>query len=262
MMAQKSIQAVRPQAKVAVTDRALAALADLRNHEQASLGQAIGVIPAAGGGVGLVLDIPGPTDRVFSRDDLPVLFVAAEMERRLRGRVLDFAGPAGKERFTLERTLTNNAIGLAGPIIDSSGTFAPLPREVELMTEESVVQVAEESPTANKVELVDDRRPDGYGFHLKVLATSQLYRIEPARDPQQPRFWCFKVYRCLPSRLVDVTQRSWFGAGGMSRNDLAAATEAIKADPNGWLENEDLSQLRRWIFEEDQDLEGDADFWT
>ena len=130
------------------------------------------------------------------------------------------------------------------------------------MTDESGVQVAEESAMTNKVELVDDKRPDGYGFHLRVLATNQLYRIEPARDPQQPRFWCFKVYRCLPSRLVDVTQRSWFGAGGMSRNDLPAATEAIKADPNAWLEKEELSQLRRWIFEEDQDLEGEADFWT
>jgi Fe-S cluster assembly iron-binding protein IscA len=262
MTAQKTIQPVRPNAKVAVTDRALAAVADLRKLEHARADQAIGVIPTAGGGVGLVLDVPGPTDRVFLQDDQPVLYVAADMERRLRGRVLDFEGPAGKERFTLERPLAEDAIGLAGPDLTNSGAFATFPREVQMMTDESGTQVAEDTAIGNMVELVDDKRPDGFGFHLRVLATGRLYRIEPARDPRQPRFWCFKVYRCLPSRLVDITQRSWFGAGGMTRDELPAATEAIKADPNGWLETQELLPLRRWIFEEDHDPEGDADFWT
>jgi Fe-S cluster assembly iron-binding protein IscA len=262
MMALKSFSKTRPRPKLAITDRALVALANLRSHEGAGCLQAIGVVPVAGGGVGLVLDEPGPSDRVFSRNDLPVLFVAADMERRLRGRVVDFVDDAGKERFTLERVIAQNARVLVDPGLSSLAVGAPLPREEQLMTEDSNTQVVEESANPNLVEIIDDKRPDGFGFHIRVLATGRLYRIEPARDPRQPRFWCFKIYRCLSSRLVDVSQRSWFGAGGMTRDQLPAASEAIKADPNAWLETEELSALRRWIFEEEDDSDGGADFWT
>ncbi|MFL5761100.1 MAG: hypothetical protein ACJ789_15380 [Thermomicrobiales bacterium] len=130
------------------------------------------------------------------------------------------------------------------------------------MVDESEAQVAEDTKPVDLVELVDDRRPDGFRFQLRALATGQLYRIEPARDPRQPRFWCFKIYRCLPSRGVDVTEWSWVGAGAMAREDQPAASEAIKADPNGWLKTQQLHELRQWAFEENQEPDVDADYWT
>jgi hypothetical protein len=62
----------------------------------------------------------------------------------------------------------------------------------------------------------------------------------------------------LPSRLVDVNERPWHGGGGMTWAEVPAAAAAIRADPNGWLEKQQLGQLRRWILEEVQEPEGDA----
>ena len=88
---------------VEVTERALAALVDLRAAEHALPGQALGLVVDPGGSVGLVLDLPGAQDRVFSQNDTPIFFIEAELETRLSGRLLDHDGAPGKERFTLAR---------------------------------------------------------------------------------------------------------------------------------------------------------------
>jgi hypothetical protein len=93
------------RATVAVTERALGALAALRGAEHALPRQALGLVLGPGGSVGLVLDLPGPRDPVFSRDNVPILFVDAKLGPRLAGRVLDHGGAPGRERFTLERIL-------------------------------------------------------------------------------------------------------------------------------------------------------------
>src|SRR6476469_6617100 len=38
------------------------------------------------------------------------------------------------------------------------------------------------------LEVVDERSPSGMGFFIKVPPTGRMYRVEPARDPTQPRF--------------------------------------------------------------------------
>jgi hypothetical protein len=86
---------------VEVTERALSALAKLRTAEHALPGQALGLVVDQGG-IGLVLDLPGAHDRVFSRNDTPILFIESELGTRLAGRVLDHDGAPGQERFTLE----------------------------------------------------------------------------------------------------------------------------------------------------------------
>jgi hypothetical protein len=88
---------------VAVTERALAALVDLRAAEHALPGQALGLVVGPGGSIGLVLDLPGSQDRVFSRNDTPILFIESELGTRLAGRILDHDGAPGHERFTLDR---------------------------------------------------------------------------------------------------------------------------------------------------------------
>jgi hypothetical protein len=247
----KPIRLNHTRSKVTVSDRALATFAALRETEQASPTQAIGLISTASG-LGLVLDVPGPTDRIISRDGVPVCFVAADLERTLRGRVLDFSGPKGQERFTLERSYGSGGTAPGDSSDDAAEVFTTLPATTPVKSDDVNMQGTSNGMAEDLVEVVEDKRPDGYGFHFKVKANDRLYRIEPARDPQQPRFWCFRIFRCLPSRMVDVTERPWLGAGGMTWNEVPVAAEAIRADLNGWLAVQSLEQLRQWITEEKQ----------
>jgi hypothetical protein len=84
-----------------VTAGALDALADLRAAQHGRPTQALGLVPDGDGRIGLVLDEPDVGDRLFARNGIPVLFVAVSLGGRLAGRVLDYAGPPGRARFTL-----------------------------------------------------------------------------------------------------------------------------------------------------------------
>lgn len=95
---------------VEVTERALGALVDLRAAEHALPGQALGLVVDPGGGIGLVLDLPGAHDRVYSRNDTPILFIEADLGSRLAGRILDHDGAPGEERFTLDRFATDESL--------------------------------------------------------------------------------------------------------------------------------------------------------
>jgi hypothetical protein len=101
-------------AAIVITERALDALVILRTAEHAMPGQALGLVVGPHGTVGLVLDLPGARDRVFSRNDTPIFFVDPEVGARFRGRLLDHEGPPGQERFTLEHP------SLADPPLTSS----------------------------------------------------------------------------------------------------------------------------------------------
>ncbi len=104
-------------------------------------------------------------------------------------------------------------------------------------------------PEPDCVVLMASRGGDGLGMSFKVSPSGRVFRLEPARDPDQPRFWCFRVYRCTAAGIADENERSWWGAGGMTRNDLAGAVETIRNDPNAWLANDALVDLRDWIME-------------
>ncbi len=84
-----------------VTDRALAALARRRAGERPRHDQAIGLVSGGDLGVGLVLDVPDPADRLHAWQGTPVLFVAAAVAARFAGSVLDYRGVAGAERFVV-----------------------------------------------------------------------------------------------------------------------------------------------------------------
>ena len=87
---------------VEVTERALGALVDLRTAEHALPGQALGLVLDPGGKIGLVLDLPGAQDQVYSRNDTPILFIEVDLGSRLAGRILDHGGVPGEECFTLD----------------------------------------------------------------------------------------------------------------------------------------------------------------
>jgi len=76
-----------------------------------------------------------------------------------------------------------------------------------------------------------------------------MYRVEPARDPAQPRFWCIRVRRCTRAGVPDPIERPWLGDGGLSRDDLPDALRAIQEDVTGWLSQASRHQLRGWLLE-------------
>jgi hypothetical protein len=101
--------------------------------------------------------------------------------------------------------------------------------------------------TVAPFEIVERHQPGAYGFSVRVAATGRLYRITPARDPQEPRFWCVVVYRCTPSGLPDAGERPWLGSAGLRREDLAGVMTAIREDVGGWLAAIPSPALSQWF---------------
>ena len=98
-----------------------------------------------------------------------------------------------------------------------------------------------------EIEIIMERDGDAYGFTLKATGSGQMYRITPARDPRQPRFWSVMVYRCSSGVLADPAERPWFDGGGHRREELPALMQAIRDDPGGWLARTANGELRDWM---------------
>src|SRR5260221_9741301 len=98
------------------------------------------------------------------------------------------------------------------------------------MTQPSTAETAE-APLVevdnDLIEVVVSRQPEGHGFYFKVRASGRLYRLDSARDPHQPRFWCFRVTRCLSAGTVDATEQPWYGGDRMTLAELPTAVPAI-----------------------------------
>jgi hypothetical protein len=103
---------------------------------------------------------------------------------------------------------------------------------------------------AGIVEVIASRQPEGHGFHFKVRASGRVYRLDSARDPRQPRFWCFRISRCASAGIADPTEQPWYGGDRMTRDDLAAAVAAIRAAPVDWLALPQHGDLREWVLED------------
>ncbi len=101
------------------------------------------------------------------------------------------------------------------------------------------------------ISVVEPRTVEGLGLQFKTAATGRLYRLVPVRDPGQPRFWRFLVFRCLPGGMADPAESPWAVAGTMTREELPAALEAIRADVGSWLARPECRELRRWLLPPD-----------
>lgn len=119
------------------------------------------------------------------------------------------------------------------------------------MTEDGVrtddVAMTDDVAVEVDVAVVESRDPEGLGFLLKARESGRLYRVRPARDPRQPRFWCVLVFRCSPAGVPEPDERPWFGAGGIAREELPDVLRAIRADASGWLAQDQCRHLRRWL---------------
>jgi hypothetical protein len=118
------------------------------------------------------------------------------------------------------------------------------------MTHASTIEQTEVLPATAEdgvVELVAPRHPELHGFHFKVRASGRVYRLESARDPQLPRFWCFSISRCVASGVIDESEMPWFGGDRMTRDDLPAAVAAIRLSLADWLALPQHRNLRDWV---------------
>lgn len=97
------------------------------------------------------------------------------------------------------------------------------------------------------IEVVESRGPEGFGFFVKVQSSGQVYRVSPARDPRQPRFWCLLVTRCSAAGVADPGERPWLGAGGMTREELPTTLATIRENVGGWLAQDACQELRSWL---------------
>ncbi len=103
------------------------------------------------------------------------------------------------------------------------------------------------------IEIIEANPRGGIGFHFKFRDSGKLFRLLPSRCPQQPRLWCFWVYRCRPGGSVDSSDLPWIGGAGMTREELPQAAQAIRDDMAAWLRQESHEGLRRWLLAEDGD---------
>ncbi|MFN8589938.1 MAG: hypothetical protein U0031_00665 [Thermomicrobiales bacterium] len=100
---------------------------------------------------------------------------------------------------------------------------------------------------AADIEVVMERSADAYGFMVKVVGSGMLFRVAPARDPRQPRFWCVMVYRCSSGVLADKSEVPWYDHGGHRREDLRDVMQVIRENPDAWLRAEPNRELRDWM---------------
>jgi hypothetical protein len=96
------------------------------------------------------------------------------------------------------------------------------------MNAQSTTEPAELSAAVDRedvVEVVPARQSEAHGFHFKARASGRIYRLDAARDPHLPRFWCFRISRCTASGTVDPTENPLFGGDRMTRKELPAAAD-------------------------------------
>jgi CheY-like chemotaxis protein len=162
----------RRRVPLVVTDRALGAMATLRITHHAGSGQALGLVAAPGGQVGLVLDLPATEDQVFAQGGTVILFVAAELGARLDGRVLDRGGPAGHERFVLGPARPHILATEDDPILRDLLTIMR-EEEGDRLTCSSAQSVAEVAAVAPDLLLLDGRgqgADSGWAFLERLKA--------------------------------------------------------------------------------------------
>ncbi len=126
---------------------------------------------------------------------------------------------------------------MAGSSIDSS---APT-------THEPAASSADRATQASDVVVLPQKPPGAIAFTFQVRSTGALYRVIPARHPDQPRFWCFWFYRCLRSGSIDPFERPRTDNRQLQREALAEAAREMRDDLDGWLSQADNRALRAWI---------------
>jgi hypothetical protein len=99
--------------------------------------------------------------------------------------------------------------------------------------------------------VIPSRSETKYGITVQMRGTGAHFRIQPVRDPRQPRFWCVSVRQCSADGALDNAGLAWIDRPSTTRAELAATIDAIRDDVGGWLANPARNALCRWLLTAD-----------
>lgn len=97
------------------------------------------------------------------------------------------------------------------------------------------------------IEISPSRTESKHTITFQVRQTGAYFRIQPVRDPQQPRFWCAVVRQCSSGGILDESMLGWIDRPGMLQAALAESIEAIRTDLGGWLADPARRDLCDWL---------------
>jgi len=100
---------------------------------------------------------------------------------------------------------------------------------------------------ANLIATIDAHERGALAFRIKVIATGARFLVIPHRDPQQPRLWCVVVAKCASGGLVDLSEAGYIAQRHLSRDELADALAAIRANLDAWLSEPLRQPLTEWL---------------
>jgi hypothetical protein len=103
-----------------------------------------------------------------------------------------------------------------------------------------------------RFDIVETRAPEGLAVYVRSSESQRLFRVAPARDPEEPRFWCLRIDWCLrPGPIGGAGDHAeiYVAARGMTREQLMTALQEIRANPETWLGESRQQELRRWLLD-------------
>lgn len=97
------------------------------------------------------------------------------------------------------------------------------------------------------IEVLPSKADGKHTITLQIRHTGAFFRIQPVRDPQQPRLWCVAVRLCSSGGMLEASKLGWVDRPGASRTEIADTIDAIRDDIAGWLATPTRHELCRWL---------------
>jgi len=89
--------------------------------------------------------------------------------------------------------------------------------------------------------------PEGLTVHLQFQPSKWTFRFFPARDPDEPRFWCLVVDQCDRTDALGRAVDRFLVARAMPRDELLARMAQLREDPREWLGADEQQSLTDWL---------------
>jgi len=88
---------------------------------------------------------------------------------------------------------------------------------------------------------------EGLTVNLQFQPVKWTFRFYPARDPEQPRFWCLLVDQCDRTDALGQSVDRYLVQRAMPRDQLLENLSQLREDPRVWLEADSREKLGEWI---------------
>jgi hypothetical protein len=88
---------------------------------------------------------------------------------------------------------------------------------------------------------------EGLTVNLQFQPVKWTFRFYPARDPEQPRFWCLLVDQCDRTDALGQSVDRFLVARAMPRDLLLENLAKLREDPREWLAADSQQNLGQWL---------------